>query len=179
MKILREGTDRDCGKGLRGSILQINISRGGVPKRPISQGNVTPLGLAGDSHAHPEIHGGPQKALLILCAEAIDALVAEGFPLFYGALGENLTIRGLDRRQLRVGQRFRAGEVFLELTKVRTPCAALNVYGTAIGDAIYDEAVKAGNPVSPRWGMSGFYASIVRPGVVRQNDIIALVDQAV
>jgi hypothetical protein len=39
------------------------------------------------------LHGGPGKALLLLASEVIDALCAEGWPLFYGALGENLTTR--------------------------------------------------------------------------------------
>ena len=38
-------------------------------------------------------------------------------------------MRGIDRRQLRIGQRYRIGEVFVELTKIRAPCSALDVYG--------------------------------------------------
>ena len=49
----------------------------------------------------------------------------------------------------------------------------------ALEDAIYDSQVKAGDPSSPRWGLSGFYARVVEPGLIRQNDIIALADQAV
>ncbi|MEO7144606.1 MAG: MOSC domain-containing protein [Bryobacteraceae bacterium] len=164
---------------MTGSIVQINISRGGLPKRPIPSGMVTPLGLAGDVCAHPQVHGGPKKAVLLLCAETVEELAAQGFPVFPGALGENLTTRGLDRRQLRIGQRFRVGQVFLELTAIRTPCSTLDVYGMAIREAIYDAEVKAGDPSSQRCGMSGFYASIVRAGAIRQNDIIALVDEAV
>ena len=51
--------------------------------------------------------------------------------------------------------------------------------GRPIQDAIYDAKVKAGDPSSPRWGMSGFYARVIDPGLVRTNDIIALVDEAV
>jgi len=105
--------------------------------------------------------------------------VAQGFPLYYGALGENLTTSGLDRRQMRIGQRYRAGEVMLELTKLRAPCNNLDVYGPSIKQAIYDAQVKAGDPASPRWGLSGFYARVIRPGVIRPHDIITLVDQVV
>src|SRR5215469_7141494 len=100
---------------MTGSIIQINISPGGIPKRSISEATVTAEGIRGDSWAHPDIHGGPNQALLLITAEGIDELVAQGFALFPGALGENLTIRGIDRRALRAGQRFRAGQVFLEL----------------------------------------------------------------
>ena len=62
---------------------------------------------------------------------------------------------------------------------VRVPCSTLDVYGDAIQREIYDKSVKAGDTASPRWGMSGFYARVLEPGVVRQQDIIALLEQAV
>jgi MOSC domain-containing protein YiiM len=164
---------------MTGTIVQISVSPGGVPKRAIAEGMVTPLGLEGDAHAHPQFHGGPRQALLLICAETVDELIERGYPLFYGALGENFTTRGLDRRQMRVGQRYRAGQSLIEITKVRVPCDTIEVYGSGLGKEIYDANVKAGNPDSPLWGMSGFYASVLRPGEVRQNDIISLIDEAV
>lgn len=162
---------------MTGSVLQLNISKGGIPKRSVPEAMVTPLGLEGDRCAHPDIHGGPRQALLLICAEVVEELAAQGFPLFYGALGENVTARGLDRRQFRVGQRFRLGQALIELTKIRVPCSTLDVYGPGIQRAIYDRAVKDGDPTSPCWGMSGFYASVVTTGIVRPGDPIALVDQ--
>lgn len=150
-----------------------------MPKRPIPDGLVTPLGFEGDLHAHPALHGGPLKAVLLMTSEGIDELKESGFPVYYGALGENITTRGLDRRVLRVGQRWRIGQVVVNLTKVRVPCATIDVYGPAIKEAIYDQKVKTGDPSSPRWGLSGFYASIVLPGSIRTGDPITLLDEAV
>ncbi len=164
---------------MTGSIVQINISPGGIPKRPIAEAEVTPEGIRGDSWAHPQIHGGLRQALLIITSEGIDELIGQGYPLYAGALGENLTVAGLDRRQMRVGQRYRAGEVLMELTKLRSPCSTLDVYGPSIKEAVYDAQVKAGDVSSPRWGLSGFYARVLRGGVVRPRDIIQLVDQVV
>ncbi|HLJ45098.1 MAG TPA: MOSC domain-containing protein [Bryobacteraceae bacterium] len=161
---------------MTGSIEQVNISPGGIPKNPILHGFVTPLGIEGDLHAHPQSHGGPLKAILIVCAEAIDELIAKGFPLFAGALGENLTVRGLDRHQMRLGQRYRAGDCLLELTRIRVPCTTLDVYGPSLKAEIFDKDMDA---QSPKWGLSGFYSSVVQTGWVRQNDIITLVDQVV
>jgi MOSC domain-containing protein YiiM len=162
-----------------GHIIQINISRGGVPKLPIPEGHVTRLGIEGDSWAHPRIHGGPRQAVLLICAEVVEALAARGYPVFFGALGENFTVRGLDHRQFRVGQRYRLGEAFVELTKIRAPCPTLDVYGPSIKQEIYDKQVKSGDPNSPRWGMSGLYAQVLQSGTVRPHDIITLVDQVV
>lgn len=162
-----------------GSIVQLNISHGGVPKFAIPEANVGTLGLEGDHQAHPQFHGGPRQAILLIAAEVVDELKSQGFPLFYGALGENITTRGLNFRDLRVGQQFRIGpQVWIEITKVREPCKQLNPYGVGtIQKAIYDKQVKAGNPDSPKWGMSGFYASIVRAGSLRPGDAITLIGE--
>jgi MOSC domain-containing protein YiiM len=162
-----------------GSVLQISISRGGVPKRAIPEGDVTPLGIAGDSYNHPQIHGGPRQAVLLVSSEAIDELTALGYPLYPGALGENITTLGVDRTQWRTGQRWRVGQAVVELTKPRAPCETLSVYGTGIQRAVYDAQVKAGDPSSPRWALAGFYASVVQPGIVRPGDPISLLDQMV
>jgi MOSC domain-containing protein YiiM len=162
-----------------GFIVQINVSPGGIPKRPVAEAEVTPAGIRGDSWAHPQIHGGPKQALLLITSEGIDELIALGYPLHAGALGENLTLIGLDRRAMSIGQRYRAGGVLLEITKVRTPCSQLDIYGPSIKQAVYDAQVNAGDVSSPRWGLSGFYARVLRAGVMRPRDIIQLVDQVV
>jgi MOSC domain-containing protein YiiM len=161
------------------SVLQINASPGGLPKRPIAAGIVTPLGIRGDGHAHPQVHGGPRKAILLITAEGIDELKEQGFPLYHGAMGENLTTRGLNRRAVRIGQRYRIGEVLLQITKLRQPCDTLNAYGPGIQKAIYDQEAKAGNVDSPVWGLGGFYASVVKPGTIHPGDHIHLLDEAV
>jgi len=167
----------DKGKVASASVVQINVSPGGVPKRPIPAGIVTSLGIAGDGHANPQVHGGPRQAILIITSEGIDELKEQGFPLYHGALGENITTRGLDRRYVRIGQRYRIGEVLLEITKLRAPCETLTPYGPGIQQAVYDQEVKAGNPASPRWGLSGFYASVLQAGTIRPGDPIQLVDE--
>jgi len=159
---------------MSGKIIQINVSRGGIPKRAIPDAVITPLGLEGDSWNHPEIHGGPRQAVLLIAEETIEQLKARGYQLYPGALGENLTTRGIDRTQLRLGQRLRVGPVLLELTKIRVPCATIDVYGPTIKQEIYDKKVKAGDHTSPRWGMSGFYAAVIEPGPVRVDDIITV-----
>jgi MOSC domain-containing protein YiiM len=158
-----------------GTVLQVNVSRGGIPKRAIPLGELTAAGVTSDAWRYP-FHGGARKAILLVTIEGIDELVSQGFPLFAGALGENLTTRGLDRRALRLGQRLHVGDAAIELTAIRTPCATLDVYGTGIQKAMYDARVQKGNPESPLWGLSGFYASVVRPGSVRAGDTIVLSD---
>ncbi len=160
-----------------GSILQVSISRGGVPKRAIPRGDVGPLGIAGDDHAYPQFHGGPRQAVLVLASETIAELTSLGYPLYPGALGENITTIGVDRAQWRAGQRWRIGHAVVEFTQVREPCAQLSVYGAGIQRAMYDAKVHAGDPSSPRWAMSGFYASVIQPGLIHPGDPVSLLNQ--
>lgn len=162
-----------------GAVVRIHTSLGGLPKFPVAEAVVHRLGIEGDAVAHPKFHGGPLQALLLITEEGIEELKAMGYPLFPGAMGENITTRGLDRRQMRIGQRYRVGQIIIELTKIRVPCSALDVYGASIQKAVYDARVKAGNPDSPVWGLSGFYASVFEGGSIREQDIINLLDQAV
>lgn len=157
---------------MRGTVAQINVSPGGLPKRLVAEGRITEVGIEGDAHAHPDIHGGPDKALLLIASETVEELSARGYPVFFGALGENITTRGIPVRDLRLGARLRIGEALVELTKPRGPCSALRVYGDSLPAEVYDARVKALDASSPRWGMSGFYARVLSPGVIRTNDII-------
>jgi MOSC domain-containing protein YiiM len=156
-----------------GTVVQVSVSQGGIPKLAIPSAELTQIGMAGDAWRYP-FHGGRRKAILLVTIEGIDELISQRFLLFPGALGENLTTRGLDRRELRIGQRFRVGEAEIELTQMRTPCATLDIYGSGIQAAMYDARVQAGDPESQRWGLSGFYASVVQPGTVSRGDTIAL-----
>ena len=159
---------------MNGRIAQISVSPGGVPKRAMAIGRVSEGGIEGDSWAHPRYHGGRDQALLLIALEVIEILKSEGFPLYAGALGENLTTEGLDVSRWRFGQVYRAGSVRLQLTKARVPCKTIKVYGEHIGRAIYDARVKAGDFSSPVWGFSGMYARVLTEGVVRSGDAIEL-----
>ena len=161
-----------------GRILQINVSQGGVPKFPVEQAIVGSLGIEGDSHRY-RLHGGPKKALLLIASEVVKALREEGWPLFYGALGENLTTQGLNHRSWRAGQRFRTGDLVLELTEPRAPCKTLNPYGAGIQSRIYDTQVKARDATSRHWGESSFYAAVINGGLLRPNDILEQLDPVV
>ena len=161
---------------MRGTIVQVSIGVGGLPKRAISGGLIDFAGLEGDLHAHPEYHGGPRKAILLVASEVVDRLRERGYPLFYGALGENLTTRDIDVRLLKPGDRLRAGAACLEITQPRIPCNQLDIYGPAIKGEIFDRHVKAGDCSSPYWGMSGLYAAVREPGLVRPGDAIEVLE---
>src|SRR5271169_4619258 len=158
---------------MTGAVVQVSISAGGVPNQAIDCGDVTVRGIAGDAWRHPQFHGIPKRAILLITAEGLDEIKAMGFPVYPGALGENLTTRGLDRRALRIGQRFRCGAVTIQLTELRLPCGTLSVYGKGIQAAICDARAMKGDTSSDVWGLSGFYASVIEPGILGPGDSIS------
>jgi MOSC domain-containing protein YiiM len=164
---------------VNGRILQVNVSQGGIPKRAVALGVLEARGFHLDSWAHPQFHGGRNQAVLMIASEAIEELRVRGYPVFPGALGENLTTKDLDRRNWRTGQQYRVGSAVIELTKIRTPCNTLDTYGcdprgVTIQRAIYDPTVKRGDFSSGLWAMSGFYARVLTEGQVRPGDSIVL-----
>ena len=166
-------------KNISGKISQVNISNGGVPKRPIVSGKLGTQGFKGDHFTHPGIHGGAEQAVLVIAVETIEDLVRQGYPVFPGALGENLTTRGLDPKSWRAGQQFRVGSARIELTKPRAPCRTLSRYNSGDGllpiqKSIFDPKVKRGDVTSENWGKSGFYARVIQPGEIASEDAIVL-----
>jgi MOSC domain-containing protein YiiM len=161
---------------MTGILKQINRSPGGLPKRAVpGPVMLSEVSVEGDHCRNPVFHGGPKKAVLMASAELIDDLAVRGFPVFYGAIGENLTVSGLDPHMWRAGQRYRVGnEAVIELTTLRTPCRNLDVYGPAIKSELHDAQCKAGNITSPRWAHGGFYARVVRPGSIQAGDTVVL-----
>ncbi|MCL4794979.1 MAG: MOSC domain-containing protein [Bryobacteraceae bacterium] len=167
---------------MRGRIHQVSISRGGVPKLAVPESYAGPLGLEGDDQRNKKYHGGALQALLLVSLEDLEELRRAGFPVGPGTLGENLTVADVDFRQLRSGMRLRAGAAVIELTKLRQPCATLDVYNLAdrrIQPLLYDTRAKQGDPSSPCWARGGFYAAVLEPGLIRQGSAIVLLEVTV
>jgi MOSC domain-containing protein YiiM len=152
-----------------GTVIQISRSKGGMPKLAVEgEVKIGPGGVEQDWQRNRKVHGGPKKAVLMLAAEVVEELAERGFPVYPGALGENLTVRGLDWKLWKAGQRYLIGdEVEIELTTLRQPCANLNVYGAAIKAELLREA------------RGGFYARVLRAGVVAVGDAVRPVDKLV
>jgi MOSC domain-containing protein YiiM len=148
-------------------IFQINVSPGGVPKRPVDAARVTWLGVEGDAHRDLEHHGGPDRALCIFSIERIRALEAEGHPIAAGSLGENLTVEGLDWETVTPGSRLLlGGGVVAEVTRYTSPCGNMTPFFTG-GD--YSRVSQKRHP-----GDSRVYARVLKEGSIRAGDPVRL-----
>ena len=84
--------------------------------------DVTELGIAGDRQVDRS-HGGHDAAVYVYADE--DAAYWEtelGRELPPGYFGENVRTSGLDVNGARIGERWRIGDLLLEVRQPRTPC---------------------------------------------------------
>jgi len=140
-----------------GYIHQLNCSNGGVPKLPVREAELTLTGLVGDRQRLPLIHGGPERALCLYSLEVIQALQAEGHPIYPGSVGENVTVSGLEWSSLAPGQRLALGdEVVIELTSYTKPCRTIR---KSFSDGKFTRISQKEHA-----GTSRLYARIIRTG---------------
>ena len=102
---------------------QINVSDGGVPKRPVLEAFVAMTGVEGDRQENLKFHGGPDRALCLYSQELNERLQDEGHAIEAGSSGENLTLAGLDWEKLKPGDQLQVGpEVRIEIMSYTIPC---------------------------------------------------------
>jgi MOSC domain-containing protein YiiM len=150
-----------------GTIHQLNVSGGGVPKQPVESAEVGFRGLAGDHQNDRVHHGRPFQAVCLYGLDVIEALQAEGHPIQPGSVGENVTVAGLDWATLRPGAQVAIGDdLLLELSSYAIPCAKNAPWFTG-GD--FRRMAQDRHP-----GWSRLYGTVLRPGTVRTGDPVVV-----
>jgi len=99
----------------------------GIFKEPVS-GRVALRGVnvAGDDQGDRSVHGGPDRATYVYAAEDYawwEGELARALPP--GTFGENLTVRGLDVSNARIGEQWQIGTALVQVTSPRVPCFKL------------------------------------------------------
>lgn len=152
-----------------GRIAQISVSSGGVPKHAVEEARVTVLGVEGDAHRDREHHGGPERAVCLYSMEAIRGLTAEGHAVVPGALGENVTLEGLDWATIEPGTQLLLGQdVLLQVTRYTTPCFNIRPAFTN------GQFARVSQKAHPGW--SRLYARVLREGTIRRRDTARLLE---
>ena len=108
-----------------GRLYAINVSDGGVPKRPRVSADIHADGVEGDRQRNLLFHGGPSRAVSLYSLDLIERLQQEGHPITPGAIGENLTIADLPWELMTPGRVVAIGDVQLELTRYADPCRTI------------------------------------------------------
>jgi MOSC domain-containing protein YiiM len=126
-------------------------------------------GVAGDFIGNSTYHGGTDQAVYAFAREELDFWEREiGREIPDGAFGENLTLSGFEVDDARLGDRWRVGDVLLQVTDARIPCgtfrAAMEVRGWL-------------RRFTER-GRTGAYLKVLEPGTVRAGDPVERVHRA-
>lgn len=142
---------------------------------------VAGLGVEGDAHLgrtvqhRSRVRRDPTQPNLrqvhLLPGEVHDELAARGFPVAAGAMGENVTTRGITLLDLPTGTRLVLGDAaVVELTGLRNPCSQLDAIQPGLMEAVLERA--PGGAVRRR--RAGVMAVVVHGGDVRPGDAIAV-----
>jgi MOSC domain-containing protein YiiM len=133
------------------------------------------LGVEGDAHAgvtvqhRSRVARDPSQPNLrqvhLIHAELLDELVAQGFHVGPGSLGENITTRGIDLLALPAGTRLVFGDgAEVEVTGLRNPCSQIEDYEAGLLAAVVARVSDV--RVQRKTGVMGIVRAggIVRPG---------------
>jgi MOSC domain-containing protein YiiM len=141
---------------------------------------VAGLGVEGDAHLGLktqhlyQMRKNPDTPNLrqvhLIHEELFHELKVAGFDVAPGAIGENVTTRGLELLQLPRGTRLRLGaQALIELTGLRNPCRQLDAFATGLTAAVLGRDAE-GRLVRK----AGVMAIVIEGGDVRAGDLIVV-----
>ena len=145
---------------IKGRIEAISISK----KRGTKKSNVieaelkVDYGIIGDAHADNW-----HRQISLLAIESIDKMIVKGANVTAGDIAENITTNGIDLNALSLGSKLKLGKTAeIEITQFGKKCHNKCEIFQLVGDCIM-----------PR---EGIFAKIIKPGVIKPNDIIEVLD---
>ncbi len=138
----------------RGQNVQTGIYKSPT-KQPIYLGKNE---VKGDTVSDRKVHGGEYKACYLFSADQYDywQKLYPNLEWTYGMLGENLTVSGLDEKQIQLGDIYKLGEALVQITQPREPCYKFGVkFGT---QKVLKQFIDHGYP--------GAYVRVIEEGYV-------------
>ena len=130
---------------------------------------VTKLGLEGDVIVSRKHHGGPDQAVYVYggtdYAWWSEELNKEIPP---GTFGENLTINDLESAQFNIGDYLQIGDVILQVTAPRIPCAT---FAARMEDPQWVKKFR-------RAERPGLYCRVLQEGFVKAGDTLSIENYA-
>lgn len=142
----------------------------GICKKPVDGSvRLTTLGFEGDGVADLKNHGGADKAV---CVYSIDHYPywerVLGYALPPAAFGENLSVSPLREEQIFIGDTYRLGTSFVQVSQPRQPCKTL---AARFGRSYMVKMVVDS-------GFTGFYCRVKEGGLVRRGDRLILQERS-
>ncbi len=138
------------------------------------------IGVEGDAHAGVAVKHRSRVArdptapnlrqVHLIHSELLDELGAKGFAVAPGAMGENITTRGVALLDLPTGTRLRIGNsAIIEITGLRNPCNQINGLAPGLMAAVLDRS--ADGKLIRKSGVMGI---VIEGGDICPGDPIAI-----
>ncbi len=144
----------------------------GIYKKPVNY----PIYLGknevkGDTVSDRKVHGGEYKACYMFSTDRYSYWrdLYPNLPWDFGMLGENLSVSGLNEKQVLLGDIYKVGEALIQITQPREPCFKFGVkFGT---QKVLKQFVAHGFP--------GTYVRVLKEGFVKKGNEFLLVEKAI
>lgn len=134
----------------------------GYVRKPLDEARL----IAGYGIENDRKGGNPRRNLNVMDEETKAELAAEGYPTEPGALGENITLGGINLRTLSPGMQIQLGdEAVIALVKMRTGCDQLHTVDNRLPDSAQ--------------GRIGWMCRVERSGHVRVGDAVSVLAETV
>lgn len=143
----------------------------GIYKKPVNQSIfLGDQGVKDDEISDKNVHGGEFKACYLFSADQYEywKSIYPDLNWEWGMFGENLTISGLNEKEVHIGDIYKIGSARVQITQPREPCFKFGVkFGT---QEVLKQFIDHGYP--------GTYIRILEEGYVKPNDTLKLVEKA-
>mgnify|MGYP001817910405 CR=1 FL=1 len=143
----------------------------GIYKKPVNHsillGNQS---VQGDEISDGNVHGGEFKACYLFSADHYPYWknLYPNLDWEWGMFGENLTVSGLNEKDINIGDIYAIGSALVQVTQPREPCFKFGVkFGT---QQVLSQFID--------YGYSGTYVRVLEEGYAATGDAIELVEKA-
>lgn len=146
----------------KGAVLIVSTSKEkGQKKKNVSFVELKEnFGILGDAHA------GSDRQVSLLAVESIEKMINKGLKVGPGDFAENITTKGIDLLNLRLGDKVSIGEdVILQISQIGKVChTRCNIY------------YQAGDCVMPK---EGIFARVLSGGKIIVNDKVEVIKECI
>ena len=141
----------------------------GIFKSPVNLITLGKEDVVDDDVVDRRYHGGIDKACYIYSNDHYDfwRKLYPNLSLDYGMFGENITVDGLDEKNILIGDIYRVGGATVQVTQPRQPCFKLGIRFESQG--IIKQFINNDYP--------GIYVKVLESAQVRQNDSMDLIER--
>ncbi len=140
----------------------------GIFKYPVENDiHLTQFEVKGDHVVDKKVHGGIDKACYLYSRDHYDywKRLYPDLEWNWGMFGENITVEGLNEKDVCIGDVFEIGEAHVQVSQPRQPCFKLGIrFGN---QKILKDFIAS--------GFSGVYVRVIKEGKVKKGDSMKLI----